>query len=85
MANMAEIEKLAFDYDQFEYCYDTYGYEDAVGDRENGLECAIRAMLDGGFRQKIVERLQEIADEDDDFTSQALELIDRIKKIGGME
>ncbi len=85
MANMAEIEKLAFDYDEFEYWYDTYGYEDAVGDRENGLECAIRAMLDGSFRRQIIERLQEIADEDDWYHDQALELIDRIKNIGGME
>lgn len=79
---MNDFEKLVFDYDEFEYWYDTYGYEDAVGDRENGRENARNALADADFRIEIIDRLQEIADEDDEYHDQALELIARIKKLG---
>lgn len=85
MANMAEIEELAFDYDEFEYWYDTYGYEDAVGDRENGIALVREAFTEEKFRLQTIERLQEIADEDDEYHDQVLELINRIKKIGEVE
>lgn len=82
---MSEFEQLVLDYDQFEYLYDTYGYEDAVGDREYGIALVREAFVDEKFRLQTVERLQEIADEDDEYHDQALELIARIKKIGEME
>lgn len=83
---MMELEKLTIEYDDFEFNYDPYGYGDAFSDdRDEAREAARKALLDPEFRQQIIDRLQEIADEDDEYTAQALELIDRIKRIGGME
>lgn len=78
---MTEFEKLALDYDQFEYDFDTYGYEDAVGNRENGLILAWKALADTKFRELIIERLVGIADEYEDYREEALALADRVKKI----
>ena len=78
---MTEFEKLAFDYDQFEYDFDTYGYEDAVDNRENGLVLARKALADPEFREQIIERLVEIAEECDDYTEEALALADRIRRV----
>ena len=79
---MTDFEKLVFDYDEFEYNYDTYGYGDAFSDRNEAREVTRNALLDADFRQQIIDRLQEIADEDDDFTDPALKLIERIRKLG---
>ena len=77
---MKDFEKLVFDYDQFEYDYDPFGYGDAFSDdRDEAREAARTALLDPEFRVQILDRLQEIADEDDEYTAPALELIDRIK------
>lgn len=76
---MKDFEKLVLDYDEFEYNYDTYVYGDAFSDRDEAREAARTALLDPGFRQTIIDRLQEIADEDDEHTAPALELINRIK------
>lgn len=78
---MTEFEKLALDYDQFEYNFDTYGYEDAVGNSENGLILARKALADPEFRKQIIERLVDIAEEFEDCTEEALALADRVKKI----
>lgn len=77
---MTEFEKLAFDYDQFEYDFDTYGYEDAVDNRENGLVLARKALADPEFREQIIERLVDIAEECDDYTEEAMALADRVKR-----
>ncbi len=83
---MVELEKLVLDYDEFEYNYDSFGYGDAFSDdRDEAREAARTALLDPEFRQQIIDRLQEIADEDDEYRATALELIDRMKRIGGME
>ena len=79
---MTDFEKLVLDYDEFEYDYDTYGYGDAFSDREEAMAVERVGLLDPEFRQQIIDRLQEIADEDDDFTAPALELIERIRKLG---
>ena len=79
---MTDFEKLVIDYDDFEENYDTYGYGDAFSDREEGREAVRNALMDADFRQQIIDRLQEIADEDDEYTDPALELIARIKKLG---
>lgn len=77
---MKDFEKLVFDYDQFEYDYDPFGYGDAFSDdREAAREAARTALLDPGFRVQIIDRLQEIADEEDEHTAPALELISRIR------
>ena len=50
--------------------------------RKRGIiarETARTALLDPEFRVQILDRLQEIADEDDEYTAPALELIDRIR------
>ena len=78
----AMFEQLLLDYDEFEYNYDIYGYGDAFSDREEAIAVERVGLLDPEFRQQIVDRLQEIADEDDDFTDPALKLIARIKKLG---
>lgn len=78
---MTEFEKLAFDYDQFEYDFDTYSYEDAVDNRENGLILARKALADPEFREQIIERLVDIAEECEDYTEGALALADRIRKV----
>ena len=80
MTEFVELEKLAFDYDQFEYDFDTYGYEDAVDNRENGLILARKALVDPKFREQIIERLVDIAEECEDYTEEALALADRIRK-----
>lgn len=78
---MTEFEKLALDYDQFEYDFDTYGYEDAVDNRENGLILARKALADPEFREQIIERLADIAEECEDYTEEALALVDRIRRV----
>lgn len=78
---MTEFEKLAMDYDEFEYDFDTYGYEDAVDNRENGLVLARNALADPEFREQIIERLVDIAEEFEDYAEEALALADRVKKI----
>jgi hypothetical protein len=78
---MTEFEKLAMDYDEFEYDFNTYGYEDAVDNRENGLVLARKALADPEFREQIIERLVDIAEECEDYTEEALALADRIRKV----
>lgn len=82
---MAELEKLTIEYDNFEYDYDPYGYGDAFSDREEARAVTRSAILDDDFRSQIIDRLQEIADEYDDYRATALELIDKMKGFGGME
>ena len=78
---MTEFEKLAMDYDEFEYDFDTYGYRDAVDNRENGLALALKAIADPEFREQIIKRLVDIAEECEDYTEEALALADRVKRI----
>lgn len=77
----AMFEQLVLDYDDFEENYDTYGYGDAFSEREEGRGAVRNALADADFRLQIIDRLQEIADEDDEYTAPALELIARIKKL----
>ena len=77
---MTDFDRLVLDYDEFEYMYDTFGYGDAFSDdREAAREAVRTGLLDPGFRVQILDRLQEIADEDDEYTAPALELISRIR------
>ena len=78
---MTDFERLVIDYDDFEENYDPYGYGDAFSEREEGREAVRSALMDADFRLQIIDRLQEIADEDDEHTAPALELIARIKKL----
>ena len=78
----AMFEQLVIDYDDFEENYDTYGYGDAFSDRDEAMEVTRNALLDADFRLQIIDRLQEIADDDDEYTDPALKLIARIKKLG---
>lgn len=77
---MTDFERLVLDYDEFEYMYDTFGYGDAFSDsREAAREAVRTGLLDPEFRVQILDRLQEIADEDDEYTAPALELISKIR------
>ena len=76
---MTDFDRLVLDYDEFEYMYDTFGYGDAFSDdREAAREAVRTGLLNPEFRVQILDRLQEIADEDDEYTAPALELISRI-------
>ncbi len=78
---MAEYERLVRDYDEFEYWFDTYGYDDAVGDRENGLAIARKALADPEYREQTIEHLEEIAEEFEDYADEALKLAERFRKL----
>lgn len=78
---MSEFEKLVNDYDEFEYNYDTYGYHDAFSDREESRAAIAEAFHDADFRESIIYRLTEIADEGDEWTALAEALIERIHKM----
>ena len=82
---MENLDDLVMNYDNFEYDYDPYGYGDAFSDREEARAVTRSAILDDDFRSQIIDRLQEIADEDDDYRATALELIDRMERFGGKE
>lgn len=79
---MTDFERLVIDYDDFEENYDTYGYGDAFSDRDEAREVTRNALLDADFRLQIIDRLQEIAYDDDEYTDPALKLIEKIKKLG---
>lgn len=78
---MTEFEKLVMDYDEFEYDFDTYGYVDAFDGRSEGFETFRKSLLDPEYREQTIERLEEIAEEYEDYTEEALALADRIRKV----
>lgn len=76
------FEKLAVDIDQFSFDYDTYGYRDAVDDREQ----AVRDIMDNmaaGHIGYLKEWLQDIAANFEDmgqtFTDQAKGLLSQMQ------
>lgn len=79
---MENLDELVMNYDNFEYDYDPYGYGDAFSDREEARAVTRSAILDDDFRSQIIDRLQEVADEYDDYRATALELIDRMERFG---
>ena len=71
---------LAGKLDAFSYDYDYYSYMDAVDNREAAVLGTRDQLLSGGKDvEGIVEYLQGIADEDDEYKDQALKLIDEVK------
>jgi len=77
-------EALAFtqlveDYRSFEDFYDPFGYSDAFSDDEEATAALTDALLNEEGRQDIIDRLQSIADEDDEWTAPAMKLIERIR------
>ena len=52
-----------------------------MDNRENGLALARKALADPKFREQIIERLVDIAEECEDCTEEALALADRIRRI----
>ncbi len=78
---MTEYEKLVRDYNEFEYWFDTYGYEDAVGDRSEGFAIATKMLLDPEYREQVIEELEEIAEEFEEHAEEALALADRFRKL----
>lgn len=79
-----ELEKLAEDIDQFSEDYDTYGYRDAVEDRENNIYMIYSDLL-AGETKYLREWLADIADDKennmDDVIHDAEKLLKRIDKI----
>lgn len=79
-----ELEKLAEDIDQFSEDYDTYGYRDAVEDRENNIYMIYSDLL-AGETKYLREWLADIADDKennmDDVIHDAEKLFKRIDKI----
>ena len=78
---MKDFEKLVRDYDEFEYNFDTYGYEDAVGDREEGFAIARKMLIDHEYREQTIERLEEIAEEFEEHAEEALGLAKRFREL----
>lgn len=80
---MMEFVKLVFDYDEFEYMYDTYGYHDAFSEREEAREAVAEMLSDEAGRKTVIYRLTEIAEEDDEYSGMAWDLIRRIEALEG--
>ena len=75
------IEQLAADIDQFSYDYDSYGYWDAVDDRETALR-ELTASLQNGDAQGVRKWLQDIVeDEPGEWTAEAAALLDRLDQL----
>ena len=75
------IEQLAADIDQFSYDYDSYGYWDAVDDRETALR-ELTASLQDGDAQGVRKWLQDIVeDEPGEWTAEATALLDRLDQL----
>lgn len=76
------FEKLAVDIDQFSFDYDTYGYQDAVDDREQAVKDILDNMAAGHIGY-LKEWLQDIATNSEDmgqtFTDQAKGLLSRMR------
>lgn len=79
-----ELEKLAEDIDQFSEDYDTYGYRDAVEDKENNIYMIYSDLL-AGEPEYIRSWLADIAEDKEGNTSDAVKdaeaLLKRIDKI----
>ena len=74
---------LAGKLDAFSYDYDYYGYMDAVDDREAAVLSTRDQLLSGGKdAEGILEYLQGIVDEDDEYKDQAKKLISEVKALG---
>ena len=82
---MTEFEKLVIDYSNFESKFDPFGYDDAFDYPEDAIEIIWNALTDPDFVHQTIERLEEIAEEYDDYAEDAMSLANRMKKIGGME
>lgn len=78
---MTAFAKLVEDYRAFEDFYDPFGYSDAFSDDEEATVALTEALGSAEERQTIIDRLTEIADEEDEWTAPALALIERIKAL----
>ena len=81
---MTEFEKLVIDYSNFESEFDPFGYDDAFDYPEDAIKIIGNALTDHDFVQQTIERLEEIAEECDDYTEDATALANRMRKIGGI-
>ena len=77
---MTYFEKLVHDYDELEFDYDPFGYRDAFSDREEARESVRTALVNKAHRRVIIDRLLEIAD-DDEYKGTALELLQRVIEV----
>lgn len=75
---MTDFEKLVIDYNKFEFDYDLYGYRDAFSDEEDAIAVFEDALANEDLRQQIVNRLQEIANDNEEYKAPAQDLIARI-------
>lgn len=75
-------EKLAVDIDQFSFEYDTYGYHDAVEDREQAV-VDIQQSIVGGETQYLKDWLQDIVAEGEpvEDVTRAKELISKLENL----
>ena len=77
---VSEAEVLAVKLDDLSYDFDYYGYTDAVDDREAAVLTNKESLLKGGAdTEAIVEFLQEIVDDDGEYSPRAAELIAAVK------
>ncbi len=78
---MTEFERLVIDYSNFESEFDPFGYDDAFDYPEDAIKIIGNALTDHDFVQQTIERLEEIAEECDDYTEDAMALEDRFRKL----
>lgn len=77
---ISEAEELAVKLDELSYDFDYYGYTDAVDDREAAIRTNKESLLKGGAdTEAIIEFLQEIIDDDGEYSSRAAELMAEVK------
>lgn len=77
---VSEAEELAVKIDDLSYDFDYYGYTDAVDDREAAVRTNKESLLKGGADvEAILEFLQEIVDDDGEYSPRAVALMEKLK------
>ena len=77
---VSEAEILAVKLDDLSYEFDYYGYADAVDDREAAVRQNKESLLENGADvEAILEFLQEIVDDDGEYSLRAAELMTEIR------
>lgn len=69
------VDELAAGLDQFGYDFDPYGYMDEVSSREEGFAQIKGELLKGNF-SGYREYLQEVVEEEGEFSPEAADLLD---------
>ena len=73
-------EDIAIRLDELSYAYDYYGYTDAVEDSRSAIQATKEMLLEGGEQtQEITDFLQEIIDDNGEYSAGAAALMAEVK------